>query len=553
MISNKVKNDDEIFQESIRFHQSGKLNEALKGFQYLIRKYPNSPDLLNSLGTLNLQLGKDINGCEYLEKSLKINSNQPIVSFNLGNSYMNQKKISKAINFFEITIKKAPNYLEAYKKKGEILTNLNNHNEALDCFKKAIKLAPEDKAILNAIGVNLLELGDANNALKYFKKCISIDKTIAIFYNNAGLAEYKINAFQESIDSFNSAIKLSPSIGYFFSNRGLSYQALNKIKFALNDFDKSISIDPSYQDAYWNKSLINLFQGNYREGWRLYEYRWQSFAKKWARTYSKKLWLGDESLKNKIIFIYPEQGHGDFIHCYRYISLLKKMQPKKIILEVTKSFYRLVSSQDREINIIGPNNKIPKFDFYCPIMSLPHAFKTDILTIPNKCPYLFLNEIKTEKEKDNSKKNKLKIGVCWAGNPSHKNNHNRSMLIPDMSKLFSLPFEFHSLQKEVSQESLSILKKFNIIDHHNSLEDFADTAKLIDKIDIIISVDTVIAHLAGALGKKTFLLLPDKSSFLWMDEREDSPWYPTIKIFRQKILGDWQSPIKKIIKELKSC
>jgi len=553
MISNKVKNDDEIFQESIRFHQSGKLNEALKGFQYLIRKYPNSPDLLNSLGTLNLQLGKDINGCEYLEKSLKINSNQPIVSFNLGNSYMNQKKISKAINFFEITIKKAPNYLEAYKKKGEILTNLNNHNEALDCFKKAIKLAPEDKAILNAIGVNLLELGDANNALKYFKKCISIDKTIAIFYNNAGLAEYKINAFQESIDSFNSAIKLSPSIGYFFSNRGLSYQALNKIKFALNDFDKSISIDPSYQDAYWNKSLINLFQGNYREGWRLYEYRWQSFAKKWARTYSKKLWLGDESLKNKIIFIYPEQGHGDFIHCYRYISLLKKMQPKKIILEVTKSFYRLVSSQDREINIIGPNNKIPKFDFYCPIMSLPHAFKTDILTIPNKCPYLFLNEIKTEKEKDNSKKNKLKIGVCWAGNPSHKNNHNRSMSIPDMSKLFSLPFEFHSLQKEVSQESLSILKKFNIIDHHNSLEDFSDTAKLIDKIDIIISVDTVIAHLAGALGKKTFLLLPDKSSFLWMDEREDSPWYPTIKIFRQKILGDWQSPIKKIIKELKSC
>lgn len=553
MISNKVKNDDEIFQESIRFHQSGKLNEALKGFQYLIRKYPNSPDLLNSLGTLNLQLGKDINGCEYLEKSLKINSNQPMVSFNLGNSYMNQKKISKAINFFEITITKAPNYLEAYKKKGEILTNLNNHNEALDCFKKAIKLAPEDKAILNAMGVNLLELGDANNALKCFKKCISIDKTIAIFYNNAGLAEYKINAFQESIDSFNSAIKLSPSIGYFFSNRGLSYQALNKIKFALNDFNKSISIDPSYKDAYWNKSLINLFQGNYREGWRLYEYRWQSFAKKWARTYSKKLWLGDESLKNKIIFIYPEQGHGDFIHCYRYISLLKKMQPKRIILEVTKSFYRLVSSQDKEINIIGPNNKIPKFDFYCPIMSLPHAFKTDILTIPNKCPYLFLNEIKTEMEKDNSKKNKLKIGVCWAGNPSHKNNHNRSMSIPDMSKLFSLPFEFHSLQKEVSQEGLSILKKFNIIDHHNSLEDFADTAKLIDKIDIIISVDTVIAHLAGALGKKTFLLLPDKSSFLWMDEREDSPWYPTIKIFRQKILGDWQSPIKKIIKELKPC
>lgn len=553
MAINKVKNDDEIFQESIRFHQSGKLNDAQKGFEYLIKKYPNSPDLLNSLGTLNLQLGKDKNGCEYLEKSLKINSNQPMISFNLGNSYMHQKNYSKAINFLEITITKAPNYLDAYKKKGELLTNLNNHKAALDCFKKAIKLAPEDKVILNGIGVNLLELEDANNALIYFKKCISIDKTIAIFYNNAGLAEYKINAFKESIESFNKAIKLSPTIGYFFSNRGLSYQALKKFDFAIKDFDKCISITPDYPDAYLNKSLINLFMGNYADGWKLYEYRWQSFAKKWGRTYDKKLWLGNESLKNKTIFIYPEQGHGDFIQCYRYIALLKKMRPKKIIIEVTKPFYKLISAQDEELEVLNSNNQIPKFDFYCPIMSLPHAFKTEISNIPNKCPYLFLNDIKKDKQEDKSKNSKLNIGICWAGNPLHKNDHNRSMSITDMSELFSLPFQFHSLQKEVSQENLAILKKFNVIDHHHSLEDFFYTAKLINKFDIIISVDTVISHLAGALGKKTFLLLPDKSSFLWMGEREDSAWYPTIKIFRQKTLGDWQKPIKKIIKELESC
>ena len=553
MAINKVKNDDEVFQESVRFHQSGKLNDAQKGFEHLIKKYPNSPDLLNSLGTLNLQLGKDKNGCEYLEKSLKINSNQPMISFNLGNSYMHQKNYSKAINFLEITITKAPNYLDAYKKKGELLTNLNNHKAALECFKKAIKLAPEDKVILNGIGVNLLELEDANNALIYFKKCISIDKTIAIFYNNAGLAEYKINAFKESIESFNKAIKLSPTIGYFFSNRGLSYQALKKFDFAIKDFDKCISITPDYPDAYLNKSLINLFMGNYADGWKLYEYRWQSFAKKWGRTYDKKLWLGNESLKNKTIFIYPEQGHGDFIQCYRYIALLKKMSPKQIIIEVTIPFYNLIRAQDDELVVINSNNQIPKFDFYCPIMSLPHAFKTEISSIPNECPYIFLNDIETKKQRNKSTKSKLKIGVCWAGNNVHKNDHNRSMSISDMSELFSLPFEFHSLQKEVSQENLAILKKFNVIDYHHSLNNFTDTAKLIDKIDIIISVDTVISHLAGALGKKTFLLLPDKSSFLWMEKRDDSPWYPTIKIFRQSTLGDWQTPIKKIKKELKSC
>jgi len=554
MAINKVKDDDEIFQESIRFHQSGKLNDAQKGFEYLIKKYPNSPDLLNSVGTLNLQLGKDKNGCEYLEKSLKINSNQPMISFNLGNSYLHQKNYSKAINFFEITIKKAPNYLDAYKKKGELLTNLNHHKAALDCFKKAIQLAPEDKVILNGIGVNLLELEDANNALIYFKKCISIDETIAIFYNNAGLAEYKINAFKESIESFNEAIKLSPNTGYFYSNRGLSYQALKKFESALQDFNKCISSEPDYPDAYWNKSLINLFQGNYSEGWELYEHRWKSFAKKWVRSYSERLWLGNESLKNKIIFIYPEQGHGDFIQCYRYIALLKKMQPKKIILEVTKPFNELISFQDDEVEVISSNTKVPKFDFYCPIMSLPYAFKTELSSIPNKCPYLFSNKLKPEKQKDKSKSktNKLKIGVCWSGNPLHKNDHNRSMSINDMLELFSLPFEYHSLQKEVSQESLAILKKFNVIDHHLSLENFFITAQLINKIDIIISVDTVIAHLAGALGKKTFLLLPDKPSFLWMKDRKNSPWYPTIKIFRQETLGDWKKPLKEIIKDLKS-
>lgn len=330
MVKKNQKNDDEIFQESIKFHQLGKLNDAKKGFEYLLSKYPNSPDLLNSFGTLNLQLGNDVDGSLLLKKSLDINANQPIVSFNLANLYENQKNYSKAIDFLNMTISKAPNYIEAHKKKGELLTNLKNHKEALDCFDIAIKLAPEDNVILNGMGVNHLELGDANNALTYFKKCIEIDNTIAIFYNNAGLAEYKINAFQKSIENFNEAIRLAPNTGYFYSNRGLSYQAIKKFELAMQDYNRCISLDPNYPDAYWNKSLVNLYQGNYIEGWRLYEYRWQSFAKKWARSFSEKLWLGEESLKNKTIYIYPEQGHGDFIHCYRYISLLKDLKPKKL-------------------------------------------------------------------------------------------------------------------------------------------------------------------------------------------------------------------------------
>ena len=553
MSLNKQKNDDEIFHESIQFHQSGNLNDAQKGFDYLISKYPNSSDLLNSLGTLYLQLSEDNKGCALLEKSLQINPNQSKISFNLGNSYANQKKFSKALEFLKMAIAKEPNFIEAYKKKGEILTHLKIHNEALSCFKKAIKLSPKNITILNGIGVNLLELGEARDALEYFKKCIEINKTIAIFYNNAGLAEYKMNAFRESVESFNKCITMSSSTGYFYSNRGLSFQALKKLNLAIEDFNKCISLDPDYPDAYWNKSLVNLFQGDYEDGWELYEYRWQSFAKEWARSYTKKLWLGEETIKNKIIFIYPEQGHGDFIQCYRYIALLKDMKPKKIILETTEPFYKLINIQDDEIEVIGPGIKTPKFDLYCPIMSLPLAFKTQISSIPNKCPYLLTDLTKDKIWRNKFKnENQLKIGVCWFGNPLHKNDHNRSMSLNDLLELISLPFEFHCLQKEIRQEDQKELNKVNIFDHQNSLNDFSETASLINMMDIVISVDTAIAHLAGAMGKRTFLLLPDKSSFLWMGERKDSPWYPTIKIFRQETLGDWQGPLKEIIKELKS-
>ena len=321
----------------------------------------------------------------------------------------------------------------------------------------------------------------------------------------------------------------------------------------MEDFNKCTSLDPKYPESYWNKSLIHLFQGNYKDGWELYEYRWQSFAKEWARDYPKKLWLGNESIKNKVIFIYPEQGHGDFIQCYRYIALLKDLHPKKIILEVTEPFYKLISSQDLEIEVIGPNIQPSKFDFYSPIMSLPLAFKTEISNVPNKCPYLLTNLNKNKIwEKKFEKSNYLRIGLCWAGNPLHKNNHNRSMSLDDFSELISLPFEFYSLQKEIPHGDLKMLNNSEIIDHQNSLNDFSDTASLVKMMDIVISIDTVIAHLAGALGKKTFLLLPDKSSFLWMNERKDSPWYPSIKIFRQKALGDWNNCIKEIIEELKS-
>jgi hypothetical protein len=290
--------------------------------------------------------------------------------------------------------------------------------------------------------------------------------------------------------------------------------------------------------------------GEYEEGWQLYESRWRSTKKNDVRDFKQPLWLGEESLESKTILIHAEQGFGDVIQFSRYISYLESAHTK-IIFEVQTSLVGLMKSVPcKNLHVIARGDEIPAFDYHCPIMSLPLAFKTTMDSIPSEVPYLFSS---VNKFKEIHLANRIKVGVAWSGSKTLFHAHHRSIALESFSKIFNEKVDFHVLQKEVDREDLHRLKNIdNVYLHQTEIQNFGDTAALIDQMDLVISIDTSVAHLAGALAKKTFLLLPFIPDFRWFNKGEASPWYPTIQLFRQSESLDWKEVINKVESSLKN-
>ena len=543
---------EQLLQQSQSLQQAGKFEEAAIGFEKLSLLYPTYPPILNSLGIVYLQLGKFKEGCKLLEKSLQLDPHQAMAFYNLGRAYHNQGQFNESIKAYKKALDIEPDFIEAYNSLGVSLYSIGNFQEALKCFDLMLTGSPSNPAGYNGRGISLYALGQYEESLLSLNKALAINKNFPELFNNIGLTLHKLNKFYSAIEHFNQAIQFNPNYADAYSNRGLSLQAINKIAEAKNDFDRCLEIDSKHSDAYWNKALIKILLGEYEEGWKLYEWRWKSFSKKWARYYKEPLWLGDEPLEGRSIFIYPEQGYGDFIQFYRYIPKFQALGAK-VIIEVPAALISLIRESTTEAIVIESSQKPPRFNFQCPIMSLPLAFKTRLESIPSSFPYL---RAAPEKiffwERTIGKMYRPRIGIAWSGSSQHKNDHNRSIKIATLAPLMSLPFEFYSLQKEVRPEDEEFLKTAPIKDLRNDLQDFSDTAALIELMDIVVTVDTSIAHLAGALNKKVCILLPTNSDYRWMLNRMDSPWYPSAKLFRQTDTNDWTEQIAAIKLHLES-
>ena len=304
-----------------------------------------------------------------------------------------------------------------------------------------------------------------------------------------------------------------------------------------------------------HKSFLKLLLGNYSEGWDLYESR--KFKQDLKKNYfpePKEGWLDKDYIKGKKILVYSEQGLGDTFQFCRYLPLLKRLKPKSIFFYLDSPLVSVFSNFDKDINIIEKGKKInEEIDLLYPLLSLPLLFKTRLNNIPNNFPYLIPNNDKNSYWFHKLKKNNnRKIGLVWSGS-KNKNINNRSLSLKHFSSILKLPFEFHSIQKEIRASDQEELDKYkNLQQHQNDLKEFSDTAAILNQMDLIISVDTSVAHLAGALAKKVWILLNFIPDFRWMLDREDSPWYPNARLFRQPKIDDWNSVIKKIEKELKN-
>ncbi len=454
-------------------------------------------------------------------------------------------------------------------------------------YKKVLNVDPNDFDALHMLGIINAQRGSFEEAEKFLRKALSVDPKVAPCFHNYGTVLAKLKRFKEAIESYNSAIRLAPNHAPIYSDRGNALYELKRYDEALAAYDKALALKPDFADAWigrgnvfyslnrdeealacydkaislkkdfpegnWNKSLLKLSLGEYEEGWQLYE--WRSKNKRFTsavRNFSQPPWLGNDSIVGKTILVHSEQGFGDTIQFYRYLSKLKTLGCE-IVFETQVPLAPLIKAQRDNCQIIGQGETLPSFDVHCPLLSLPLAFKTTLETIPAQVPYLFPPHEKLELWRTKlGTKSKPRIGLVWSGSLKFANDIRRSIPLELLLPIMSREAEWHSIQKDVRANDYgSLNSNLTFIDHAPSLNDFSDTAALIVEMDIVISVDTAVAHLAGALGKRVWILLPFHPDFRWLRDREDSPWYPTARLFRQTKDGEWESVIDRVSQELK--
>jgi tetratricopeptide (TPR) repeat protein len=576
----------DLFQKSSALHRQGNLEEAQVIYEKILSIQPDHFDALQLLGSLLAQLHKYSEAIKYLSKALKINPGDARTQCNQGIVLKELKRFDEALSSYNQAIAIEPSYADAFNNQGILLEELKRFDEALSSYNQAIAIEPKfaqayynrgivlqelkrfDEALVSynqAIAINSNFVNAYNNksivlkSLKRFDEALSVcDQAISIkpdypnTYYNQGKILQELNRHDEALVSYDQAIVIKPDYSEAYNNRSNTLKELKQFDKALVNYNQAIAIDPNYADAYFNKSLLLILRGNYGEGWQLYEWRWkQKHNIDSRRSYKQPLWLGNESLIGKTLLITIEQGFGDYIQFIRYAFLVEKLGAK-VILEAPLLLMKLASTLKGHFIFVESGKSLPDFDYYCPIVSLPLAFKTTVETIPATLPYLYVDKVKKQQwNKKLGKQVMIRIGLVWTGNPDHTNDHNRSLLLKQFSHLLTLPFEFHSLQKDIREaDAQTIIDHPHIYQHQDELQDFSDTAALVDAMDIIISVDTSVAHLAGAMGKKLWLLLPYLPDFRWMLDREDSPWYPSAKLYRQEKINDWDTVLEKLKADL---
>ena len=443
-----------------------------------------------------------------------------------------------------------------YNKRGNVLKELNRAEDALASYDKAIEFKPDYLDAYSNRGLVLKELENLEDSLASFEKAIDFDPKYAEAYSNSGNVLVHLNRFEEALSNYDKAIELKPEYAQAYSNRGLVLQSLNRINEALESYDKVIHLKPDYAEAYFNKTLALLVSGDLQNGFKGYEYRWEiESIKKNAgeKLFTQPLWLGNETLANITILLWSEQGLGDTIQFCRYARLVKGLGAR-VLLEVPENLVSLIDGLEGVDECLSQGSPLPEFDFQCPLMSLPLAFKTQLNSIPSLGPYLKCNAEKRQLWSQRlGQKSKPRIGLVWNGSTRNKNDHNRSLRLQQFLECLPSCFEYVSLQKEVREEDKNTLRDGGIKNYGEQLADFIDTAALCELVDLIISVDTSVAHLAGALGKKTWVLLPFSPDWRWLLDRNDSPWYESITLYRQRHDREYGSVLACISNDLIKC
>jgi len=418
-------------------------------------------------------------------------------------------------------------------------------------YRRLLAAHPGDPQLLLGYGTLLLQSGDYERGLSVVDRLLSIVPNDPVALSNRGNALRALDRPDEALRSYERALAARPDYASAYYNRASLLHELGRFDEALLDYDRAIALSPDLVDAHWNRALLHLIRGDYETGWRLHEWRWRGPQSSEVRSFSQPLWLGQEAIRGRRILLHAEAGLGDTIQFCRYAPLVEALGAE-VILEVQAPLVPLIATLRGHHRLVERGDPLPPFDMHCPLMSLPLALRTTVATIPASVPYLFADPAKVgELRRRFGAAIRPRVGLAWSGSALYRNDRQRSMPLDLLTELLTLPIDFHVLQKDVRPDDLERLRGLDGVHWHgNRLNDFSDTAALVELMDLVVSVDTSVAHLAGAMGRPVWLLLPCLPDHRWFLGRADSPWYPTATLLRQSHPGAWTGVVAELARTL---
>jgi tetratricopeptide (TPR) repeat protein len=540
--------------EALALHRQGRLRDAEKIYTRVLKAAPDHFDALNLLGTIKAQLGRIGEAHRLLSAAVKLNPRAPQALANLGQVLHTLKQDQDALACFDKALALVPDDIGILNHRANALLSLGRSEEALTAFRQILARVPQHpEARLNS-GIAHAALGALDEAVAEFDHALTLVPGHPAAHFNRGVALYDLGRYADAVAAHDSALAAAPDHAGALLNRGRALAALNRFDDAIASYGKAHALRKDDADVHFMESLALLTLGDYRRGFEKYEWRWRRSGMPEQKSRGRPLWLGDYPLARKTVLLHAEQGLGDTIQFARYVPMLAA-NGAKVVLEVQPELTALVARLEGAATVIARGAAPPQqFDVHCPLGSLPLAFKTEPATVPADIPYLSADDAHLAKWSARiGALDRPRIALAWSGNPSHLNDRNRSIAFAKLATLLSIPARFVGIQRDVrGDDAIALAGENRVTNVGAELENFADTAAVIALCDLVISVDTAVAHLAGAMGRPLWMLLPFAPDWRWTLDGDTSPWYPTARLFRQTSLGDWDGVIARVGDELKS-
>ena len=554
-VSAQAPASDAAFDEALLLQRQGNVPAAEQLYRAVLGRNPDHSGALHQLSLLCLGRDEFDEAARLLRRWI---AREPDVSGahnNLGIALKGLNRPAEAVAHFEKAIELDPDRVETWYSLGRTQQVLGRPAQARECYARAIALRPDHAEANNALAV-LLAPTDPEQALACFRRAIAARPAYADGHNNMGILLHALGRDEDAVASFRRALAIKPDHADAYNNLGLTLRDLNRHEESLRCFELAQAIEPDHVDAHVNEALVRLALGDYAAGWKEYVWRLHSvnFSKGKKRP-AQPLWLRQSDISGRTILLHGEQGLGDTIQFARFVPKVAALGGK-VILAVQRPLTALMAGLAGVSIVRGQGDPVPPFDAFCPLPSLPLAFKTTLETIPADVPYLSVPADRLAKWRavlDGPARplGRPRIGLMWtrgAASPQDRRSLPLRLLLP----LLELrDIQFVALQKELPEGEVALFQSTGVPGFLGErLADLADTAAIIAMLDLVITIDTSIAHVAGALGKSMWVLLPFSADWRWLRDRSDSPWYPTARLFRQPAPGDWQSVVRQVAEAL---